>query len=246
MFSVYKRMLARINLKRGIPLAVTELYLEVKKYLPERPVILEAGAHMGFDTYGLARIWPKAEIHAFEPVPNVYNDLVERLKECKNVKMYNLALGSENGTTEMHVSSGGSTASSSILKPSAHLTLFPSVTFENKIVVPLKRLDHWAKDQNLSIIDMIWLDMQGYEVYALKGSGALLKNVSVIYTELCKSELYSGLVTQDDYIKFLGSVGFELISISGDEEVKEGVFVNKKAIAGRNHSKARDADKYLQ
>ncbi len=131
MRNLYYKLQARINSYKKIPLPVTELYQKIKRYLPVNPFILEAGAHMGFDTYGLAQIWPKGIVCAFEPVPDVYDSLVERVKGLKNVKTYNLALGRNNGNVDMYVSGGNSTASSSILKPTAHLDVFPSVTFEN-------------------------------------------------------------------------------------------------------------------
>jgi len=43
-----------------------------RAFLPEKPVILEAGAHKGKDTVELAKIWPKGTIHAFEPVPTLF------------------------------------------------------------------------------------------------------------------------------------------------------------------------------
>jgi FkbM family methyltransferase len=231
MASLYIKILSRLNARKGIPASVTELYHRIKKYLPSDPVIIEAGAHMGFDTYGLARIWPKATIHAFEPVPSVYDSLVARLNGLKNAKTYNVALGKENGTVEMYVSGGDSTASSSILKPTVHLEMFPSVTFSSKATVPLRTLRDWAKEEKVPRIDLLWLDMQGYEVYALEGAGDILNNVSVIYTELCRSELYSGLVTQEEYIKFLESLSFELIELSGNGEVSEGIFVNRNKVS---------------
>ncbi|HLA58616.1 MAG TPA: FkbM family methyltransferase [Puia sp.] len=209
---------------------VTELYWKIKRYLPENPIILEAGAHMGFDTYGLSQIWPKGVIHAFEPIPEMYDSLVDRLKGVKNVKTYNVALGRDNGNIEMYVSGGNSTASSSILKPASHLELFPSVTFESKIIVPVNKLSDWAEQEGITRLDLLWLDMQGYEVYALEGAGHLLKDVSVIYTELCKNELYSGLITQDLYIEFLAGLDFELVEVTGDGEVGEGIFISRSAL----------------
>jgi FkbM family methyltransferase len=231
----FQRMLFRFNSYRKVPPTVTELYLNVKEFLPRDPVILEAGAHMGFDTYGLSKVWPSGQIHAFEPVPSVYDSLVQRVMKCKNVKTYNIALGKENGTAEMYVSGGTSTASSSLLQPSKHLNLFPSVTFADKINVQLKKMDDWLHDQNLDRVDLLWLDMQGYEVNALLGATKILQKASVIYTELCKTELYAGLVTQEDYIAFLKQRGFELVSVTGDGEVSEGIFVNSSVIATRNN-----------
>jgi len=43
----------------------------VAPYLPANPVIIEAGAFNGSDTIKLAKKWPQATIHAFEPVPAI-------------------------------------------------------------------------------------------------------------------------------------------------------------------------------
>lgn len=231
--NIYRGLLTRINARRKIPAAVSDLYWTIKKYLPKDPIILEAGAHMGFDTYGLAKMWPRAKVYAFEPVPELYSALVKRVGSMPNVKAFSLALGERNGSVEMYVSGGDSTGSSSILKPTAHLERFPSVTFGNQIQVRLLRTEDWAKEQGVDRIDFIWLDMQGYEVNALKGMGSLLAKVSVIYTELCKDELYSGLVTRDEYIRHLSNIGFELMSTPAEAEISEGIFLNRKAIANR-------------
>ena len=47
------------------------------KFLPENPVILEAGAHKGKDTVEMAKLWPAGTIHAFEPVPSLFKKLGE-------------------------------------------------------------------------------------------------------------------------------------------------------------------------
>lgn len=223
---IYRKTSIWINSLKGIPASVTELYFLIRRFLPKNPVILEAGAHMGYDTFGLAKIWPAGKVYAFEPVPHLYIDLEERVKGLKNVSLYNLALGEKNCSIQMFVSSGKSTASSSILKPSKHLELFPSVMFDQKVNVEMKTLNHWIKKEKISEVDLMWLDLQGYEINALQGASDFIKNVSVIYTELCTSELYEGLTTKDDYISFLNDLGFTLIGLSGVGEVSEGVFVN--------------------
>ena len=215
-----------MNSYKGIPKSVTELYFSVQRFLPKNPKIIEAGAHLGYDTLGLSKIWPNSMIYAFEPIPYLYNDLAKRLNGKKNVRLFNLALGEKNASVEMYISSGESSGSSSILKPSKHLEMFPDVVFESRKLVQMKTLNQWAKEENVPRIDLMWLDMQGYEVNALKGAGDFIKSVSIIYTELCKSELYEGLCTKDNYISFLNNLGFKLIEVCGDGEVSEGVFIN--------------------
>jgi 2-O-methyltransferase len=227
--SLLSKISARINAYRRIPQSVVDLHDEVKRYLPSNPVIVEAGAHMGYDTFGLSKLWPRGTIHAFEPVPNIYSELCDRVKSCKNVRTYNVALGEREGEVPMYVSSGNSSGSSSILKPTKHLEFFPEVSFDETVNVKLTTFSQWAKDAGVKNIDLMWLDMQGYEVNALKGAGDIMRQVRVIYTELCSDELYQGLTTRNEYIAFLQSLGFQLISApSPDEVINEGLFINTR------------------
>jgi len=184
---------------------------------------------MGYDTLGLSKIWSRGLICAFEPVPILYKALCARVMSQANVKTYNLALGEKDTNISMYVSDGESNASSSILKPSKHIELFPGVSFDNTISVRMKSIQTWAQEERITSIDLMWLDMQGYEVNALRGMGTLLKQVRVIYTELCRDELYQGLTTREAYIDFLKTSGFELISVlEEDALVSDGIFVNRE------------------
>ena len=56
----------------GIPLYT------IARYLPADPVIVEAGAHLGYDTLAMSRCWPRGHIHAFEPIPSIFSQLQQR------------------------------------------------------------------------------------------------------------------------------------------------------------------------
>ena len=47
----------------------------VKKFLPNNPNILEAGAHCGEDTVVMCEVWPNANIFSFEPLLISYDKL---------------------------------------------------------------------------------------------------------------------------------------------------------------------------
>jgi FkbM family methyltransferase len=227
--NLLSRFSAKVNAYRNIPRSVSELHHSVKRFLPKNPILIEAGSHMGYDTLGLSKIWPLGFIYGFEPIPALYEALSERIKLQKNVKIYNLALGEADTTVEMYVSDGQSSASSSVLKPTKHIDLFPGVSFTDKISVKMIKIQTWAQAEGVKSIDLMWLDMQGYEVKALRGMADLLNGVKVIYTELCRDELYQGLVTREAYIHFLETKGFELISkLNENDLVSDGIFVNRK------------------
>ncbi|MBK6479822.1 MAG: FkbM family methyltransferase [Saprospiraceae bacterium] len=75
-------------------------------------------------------------------------------------------------------------ASSSLLEPKDHLIDHPDTSFKDKIQVQTITLDDWAFQNNISKVDLLWLDMQGFELNMLKASNKILATVKVIHTEV--------------------------------------------------------------
>lgn len=182
----------------------------ISKFLDEEPIIVEAGAHVGTDTVEMAKRWPKGKIFAFEPIPELYQRLVENLKGFGNVKCYKLALSHKTGSSIMFVSSGFSDGSSSLLKPKEHLQIHPDVKFHKKIRIQTTNLDDWVEEQGIKRIDFLWLDIQGSELDVLKNAGKILRKVKVVYTEVHLVENYKHGVLYSDLRKWMEAIGFKV------------------------------------
>ncbi|MGQ0522465.1 MAG: FkbM family methyltransferase [Betaproteobacteria bacterium] len=162
----------------------------LRQWLPRDPVIVVAGAHTGHDSVELSGVWPAGHVHAFEPIPELYRQLLRNVRRRKNIATYNIALGDRSGKGRMYVSSGGSDASSSLMKPREHLRAFPDVRFETEIEVRVNTLDEWAGGTAVAQIDLLWLDMQGQELAMLKAAPRTICFVRAIYSEVSLCELY--------------------------------------------------------
>jgi 2-O-methyltransferase len=182
----------------------------IAKFLPEEPIIIEAGAHVGVDTLEMSKLWPLGHIHAFEPIPAIFQSLKENTSKSRNVTCYPLALSDSNGTADIFVSGGTSDGSSSLLAPKEHLTEHPSVTFTNKIAVSTVTIDKWALEENIKRIDFLWLDMQGYEFNVLKASPDILESVLVIHTEVSLKHIYENAPLYPELRQWIESKGFEV------------------------------------
>lgn len=159
-------------------------------YLPASPVVVDCGANDGGDTAELARLLPAGIIHAFEPVPAVFEKLVRATQALPNVRRHRLALAGYDGTATMHLSSGGTDAASSLLLPKESLTLNPHVVFAQTCAVPCRTLDAWAEAEGCPRVDLLWLDMQGAELTLLQAAPRILSTVSVIHLEVVTTEVY--------------------------------------------------------
>lgn len=181
-------------------------------FLAADPVIVEAGASIGMDLRELTRLWPQASIHAFEPEPATYRRLVANASRFPRVHTWNLALGSDDGDIELHVSDGAGygTMSSSLLAPTITLQAHPEVSYE-PVTVAQQTLGSWAADSDVERVDFLALDMQGFEHAMLDASRDLLRKASVVLSETFLVPMYDGAATVDELQALLCDEGFVIL-----------------------------------
>lgn len=156
-------------------------YALLKRFLPDNPIILEAGAQFGEDTAWMSEFWPAGQIHAFEPFPKAYSQLKLLPNTKKNIFVYNLALSDKKGIFPFYVADGAS----SLLKPTPNINaIYFHADLDHPLMAPTTTIDQWAQENNITHIDFMWLDMEGNEIHALSGALNILKSVKVIYSEV--------------------------------------------------------------
>lgn len=184
---------------------------ELPRFLPENPVILEAGAFDGEDALRMSQLWPKGTIHTFEPVPLLFLKTKARTFNCKNVRCYQMALSATTGRAQFFVSSNAQneiSGSSSLLEPKDHLKFYQDIKFNNTIEVQTMNLDEWAIANNVDHIDFMWLDMQGAEFAMLKSAPNILKTVKLIFMEIAFKETYKDIPLYPEVRAWLEAQGF--------------------------------------
>ena len=82
---------------------------------------------------------------------------------------------------------------------------------QKQVIVDSIRLDTFCNNNNITNIDLIAMDLQGYELNALKSLGQLLQNVKYIITETCIETTYKGGCNFKELYELLSQNGFEYI-----------------------------------
>ncbi len=186
-------------------------------------VILEIGANDGSHTLQFLDLFPHARIYAFEPDPRAFAKFKARVVDPR-VFAFEMAIGAEDGEAEFHVSSGlppdlspedainyaqGWDQSGSLRAPKTHRTVWPWCKFEQKITVPVRRLDSWARENGVERIDLIWADTQGAEGDLVAGGIDTLSRTRFLFTEYSNDEWYEG---QPDLRKLTAMLpGFDIL-----------------------------------
>jgi len=209
----------------------------IKPYLPENPLLLEAGAFKGEDSLYMARLFPSASIHLFEPVPELFELLTENTRTLSNVQNWQLALSDKSGITRFYVAEkkekpGKPTQAGSLLSPKERL-FASSIIYPRTIEVPTITLDTWAAQQQINRLDFLWLDAQGHELAILKGGKKMLATVTALLVELHFIQAYENQPLADEIIDWLETQGFTMIARDYTEQPRwffgNGLFVRKSA-----------------
>lgn len=223
-----------INARKDPNYYFTPAYIRL--FLPSNPIVIEAGAHCGSDTVTMSKTWPRGHIYAFEADPRIYPTLQRSVYGRKNISIYQLALGEEDGVGNFYLSRNpfepGLGGQSSMFKYNKENWKWPHITIDDEPVkVPVTTIDSFMNKMNLSKVDFIWLDLQGSEFQVLKASPNALKSAKVIKTEISMKEFYQGTVLFNDLKAFLVSHGFELLHIStdhtSDQEHGDALFIKR-------------------
>ena len=187
-----------------------------KHQLPNPKTLVQVGASGGqeledFITAGVG------DALLIEPLDMPFSVLQHRVQNIPTYLPFKALVSSINGKEfDFYVASNGG-QSSSILEPGNHLEKFPYVSFPEKIKITGYRLDSLfafllsEKRIKFDRIDMLYIDVQGAELYVLKGAGELLENIKYIWTEVGPGEAYKGGASYQELIQYLDAYNFQLV-----------------------------------
>jgi FkbM family methyltransferase len=178
--------------------------------LDRRIVVADVGCRWGFAEDFL----PDAEsytIYGFDPDHEECKRLDARYASSE-IKAIPVALGSENAEKELYLTVNP--ACSSLYQPDPSLNsshaAFHCQIETGKTTIHVRRLDDWAKENHVEVIDYLKIDTQGSDLDVLSGAGDLLPQIRCIQAEVMFNPMYLGQPLFADIDTFLRSMGFVL------------------------------------
>ncbi len=199
--------------------------------------VLDIGANIGFYTSEFSRLTgAKGTVFAFEPEPLNFKYLQQNCRHLKNVKLINKAVSDTTGTLKIYLSK---------------MLNVDHRTYQIDDYSAIKEIDAITIDDYLRAnknpnIDFIKMDIQGFEMAALKGMlTTLRRNVEIkIISELWPYGLQKAGSSANEMIHFLNSEGFNVYLLTSsppslltaetiqhlkvDENVYYNVFLSRK------------------
>jgi len=176
--------------------------------------VIDGGAYHGTVSLQLLKLYPQAQIYAFEPSSRSYQELLNKTKPFPQITPINLALSSSCGTHTFYSTLYGQT--SAMTPPGeAGKKYFPDRMKLNEIqTVNAVTLDEWAIGQRIPLIDLIKLDLEGHELEALKGAARyVLPRTKVIYSEIRFVAIHQNSCLLWDMVNYLKNFNFQLYNL---------------------------------
>jgi FkbM family methyltransferase len=152
----------------------------VKKELKEGMNIIEVGANVGYYSLLESRLIGKAgTVYAIEPVPENFERLNENIiiNNRDNIISYNFAISDHPGSADFFLtneSNWGSMVDPASDFISTSMTEKLQERHNEKITVQTKTVDEFVKNQGITEVNLIRMDIEGYEIQALNGMKELL------------------------------------------------------------------------
>jgi FkbM family methyltransferase len=188
------------------------------------PVIFDVGASKGQSITRYKKLFQNPIIHSFEPNIDELNILKQKYINDKNLYLNNVAVGDKKGNLEFNINAGSGHSSFKNLIPNTTWIKKRSNSIKiddknyttKKVNAEIITLDDYVNEKNLTNIDILKIDTQGFEDKVLLGAQNLLKNnrIKLIQLELIFSEIYENPLNIYDVEKTLIPNNYKLFGSS--------------------------------
>jgi len=144
--------------------------LLLKRILSEGAVAVDAGANIGIYSQFLSGcVGPTGVVHSFEPSPENFRRLQSATRRLANVRLFQTALGECSGRSRLYLSDKLNVD---------HRTYATEEESRRTVPIDITALDDYFKPGQR--VDVIKMDIQGYELHALRGASRVMADNTAI------------------------------------------------------------------
>jgi FkbM family methyltransferase len=203
--------------------------------------IFDVGAHSGETTLLYNHFFKNATIYSFEPFPDTFNMMKQKVAGYPNIKIFNLALASKGGKANFHVNKYNYTNSLLATHEDAIKTWGIDHQDTKEIIeVNSDTLDRFVEKMQIENIDILKIDTQGSEYSVIEGAAQTIdaQKVRLIYLEIITMPAYKEQKFFDEVLHLLRLKGFHLHNFfnfsftnAGELRQLDAIFLSEKYYA---------------
>ncbi len=135
-------------------------------------VVFDVGAHLGQTTLHFRKSFPAASIHSFEPADENFKKLKLNTKGKERIQINQFALGGSQDSVMMET--GQSDQTHQVCRNPEKLPINGRIS-----TVRMETIDSYMKHEGIMSIDLLKIDVEGYELEVLDGAKEALEGRTV-------------------------------------------------------------------
>ena len=162
--------------------------------------VVEVGARYGDESLILANTFSDARVFSFECNPLTVDICKQNLQHIPNITFTPKGLGERNDTLPFYSYIDNNDGASSFL-----LRIDASFTQKETGAIEVIKLQDFANEHNLPSIDLLCMDVQGFELNVMKGCGQYMKNIRYVIMEEPKPDINTMYLPENVHSKYLNS-----------------------------------------
>ena len=179
------------------------------------PVIIDGGAHRGGSVNAFSQYVPQAQFHCFEPDPLLAKELIQTFTGKPHVRIVMAALGEIRGRATFNINVSRPTNSLLPMGEALQPDLQSLCQLVEQVEVDILTIDDYCETQAINRVDIIKLDLQGYDYQALLGGQKAMQHARVVLIEVLFVEIYKGCHLFPDILLLMGQRGYTLYTLCG-------------------------------
>lgn len=191
--------------------------LFIKKHLKPGDVFVDIGANIGCYTLLASKIVGKqGKVFAFEPIESVFLRLQYNIKlnNQTNIVLEKKAIFENSGTLKLYLASSDNKGRSSILEQDSE-----NGNVEN---VDAVSIDDYLANHIIDQLNLIKIDIEGAELYALKGmKNTIRKFRPIILAEVSEDVLKNSTINTNEILDFFNEFNYQQFAIDRRGDIRE-------------------------
>ena len=162
--------------------------------------IFDVGANAGIYSLAALAVQPDANVHAFEPTPEIAQRLraTVKLNGLDHLYVHEVAISSKTGSAILHRFRGE-------LDANEGMNFITNRPCSDGETVHTVCLDQFCDEHSIDNVDLLKVDIQGHEYAALKGEEQLIRagRISTIFMELNWAQRSHSICSATESVRFL-------------------------------------------
>jgi len=181
--------------------------LKARGFHPQ--LVLDVGANYGNWTWMAKEVFPDASFLMIEPQEEMRESLDNLCRQFPDISWVEAGAGAESGSLVLTV--WQDLAGSSFVPAGSDQPLAGKTQRE----VPVVTIDDLLQSKNLQAPDFVKLDIQGFELEALKGASTLFGVTELFVLEVNLFPFFPSIPILREVVEFMGERGYEMYDIPG-------------------------------